>query len=294
MRHVTAAALLLAATPAFADAEKLVRFDDATVFFATALGKQVDVRFSGSFAAAHFAKADFDGLVLSEMLDGKVCFFDRAGGINPEDARLKDIARADQGDVCVPRAEVSARYVPMAEAGAPASPFYATDKARCGWSWKTGAGIGMWAEDCKFDTGLWSVAYDAKADVFSLSVDGGEPYPVLRQFHKKPQDGPEALLPSLRQAGLIPDDGDCQFAPHTDQKSPAGWSLWEIAPVGKRKEAFDALPKDEVPDPPCGEVGYAADSIGFFMISDTHPERILYVNLGQDGTMFDPFTITLN
>ena len=31
----------------------------------------------------------------------------------------------------------------------------------------------------------------------------------------------------------------------------------------------------------------------FFMISAEHPERILHVDLGQDGTMFDPYSMRL-
>lgn len=293
MKHALAAALLLAATPALAGEAKLIGFDDAAAFFPSALGKQIDVRFSDAFTAAHFGKADFDGLILSELPDGKACFFGRDQGLDPDEAKLKDIARADQGDVCVPASEVSVRFTPQEVAGAPPSPFYTTDKEHCGWSWKTGAGIGVWTEDCKFDTGTWAVSYDAKNDLFSLSVDGGDPFPVLRQFRKKPQEGPEALLPAFRKAGLIPGDTECQFAPSTEQKGPAGWSFWEIAPVGKRKEAFDAQPQDEIPEPPCGDVGYAVDYIGFFMISDAHPDRVLYVNLGQDGTMIDPFSIAL-
>ena len=45
-----------------------------------------------------------------------------------------------------------------------------------------GKGIGLWTEQCKFDTGLWDVVYDAARDLFALRVDGGEPYAVLRQF----------------------------------------------------------------------------------------------------------------
>ena len=293
MKQLFALAVLAAATPAWAGDATLIRFDDAATYFPPALGKQVDVRFSEAMTAAHFTAADFDGLVVSELPEGKVCFFGRDKGLDPVAPKLQDIGRADQGDICVPRSEVSVRFVPQRIEGAPPSPFYATDKKNCSWVWKTGKGIGIWSEACKFDSGSWTISYDDRKDVFSLSVDGGEPFPVLRQFRKKADEGPEALLPELRKAGLIPDDSDCQFAPSTEQKGPPGWSFWEIAPVGKRKEAFDALPQDEIPDPPCGEVGYAVDFVGFFMVSETHPDRVLYVNLGQDGTMFDPFTIAL-
>ncbi len=100
------------------------------------------------------------------------------------------------------------------------------------------------------------------------------------------------LLPMLRGKALIPDDSECIFAPADSDERPPGWELFEIVPIGKRKELFDGQPQDEVPEPPCGIVGYAVDYVGFFMVPAAHRDRIYHVDLGQDGTMFDPFTIT--
>ena len=268
-------------------------FADANTFFPAALGKQVDIRFSPAFAAAHFDKTDFDAVVLSELPEGKACFFGKDQGLDPDADKLKDISRSDQGDVCVPASEVSVRFTPQAADGAPPVPFYATDKKACSWSWLKGKDIGLWAERCTLGSGTWTVAYDEKNDWFTLNTNDSEPYPVLRQFRKNAGDPPDALLPSLRKAGLIPDDDECKFQPSDSGNPPKGWTLWEIAPVGKKKEAFDALPDDEVPDPPCGELGYAVDYIGFFMIPDAHKDRMIHVDLGQDGTMFDPFSVTV-
>jgi len=282
-----------AATPALAADEALLRFDDANTYFPPALGKQVNVRFDQAFATTHFGKTDFDALVVSELPDGKVCFFGRDKAADPADPKLEGIARPDYRDECFDRSLVAARYVPQEAEGAPRVPFYATGKKECEWSWKTGGGIGVWTENCKFETGNWRVDYDEAHDYFSLRVDESEPFPVLRLFRKKPEEGLDTLLTGFRAKGLIPGDEECRFQPAANDQKIPGWSFWEIMPVGKRKEAFDALPKDEVPEPPCGDIGYAVDYVGFFMIPDGHPDRVLYVNLGQDGTMFDPFTISI-
>ena len=42
-----------------------------------------------------------------------------------------------------------------------------------------------------------------------------------------------------------------------------------------------------------GKLGYAVDSVGFFMVKDDAPDRVLYANLGQDGTMIDLASIRL-
>ena len=294
MRRLLALLLTLAAVPpAFAAGERVIRFDDPATYFPAALGKQIDVRFSPAFTGARLPRSDLNRLILSELPEGQACFFGADQGLDPDDPKLAGLARPEQGDVCVPRAEVSARYVPLEASGAPPSPFYATDKLACSWHWVIGKGIGAWAESCKFETGSWEVQYDPQNDYFTLSVDSSSAYPVLRQFHKKPEDGPEVLLPELRKAGLIPDDDLCQFAPAENQAGPQGWSLWEIVPVGSRKEEFEQLPDDEMPEPPCGEIGYAVDYVGFFMISNSHKDRVLFVNLGQDGNMFDAFSIAL-
>jgi hypothetical protein len=294
MKALLAALVFVAvAQPAAQAAEKLIPFSDPAVYFPPVLGKQVNIRFSDAFASGHFGKSDFDGVIVSDLTDGKVCFFGHDQGLDPDDPKLKDIARPDQADICVPRSEVAVRYAPTEAADAPPTPFYATDKKACTWSWKRGRDIGIWAEDCNFDSSQWNVVYDEKNDLFALTVAGSDPFSVLRQFHKKPEEGLEALLPGLRKAGLIPDDNECQFAPSTDQVGPPGWSLFEIVPTGKRKEQYDAQPGDDIPDAPCGELGYGVDFVGFFMVPDTHKDRVIYVNLGQDGTMFDPFTIAL-
>jgi hypothetical protein len=196
------------------------------------------------------------------------------------------------GDVCVPIAEVSVRLPPsVAAPGAPVAPFYATDARDCSWVWKTGKGLGLWTEQCKFDTGLWDVVYDEARDLFALRVDAGEPYPVLRQFREP--GGAPALLPALKKQGLVLDDAECVMAKVEDQPAPQGWTAWQVVPTGKRKAAFDSVVQVEVPEPPCGEFGYRVDLIGFFMVNDARPDRVLYVNLGQDGTMIDLASITL-
>ena len=66
-----------------------------------------------------------------------------------------------------------------------------------------------------------------------------------------------------------------------------------MVPTGKKKEAFDAVVQVEIPEPPCGELGFTVDAVSFFMASKEKPGRVLFANLGQDGTMIDLASITL-
>ncbi len=283
--------LALASSSALAE-ERLIPSDDPSLDLRWALGKQVNVRFADSIVKGRLPRADYDGVVLSDLPDGKICFFDRPQGLDADAPGLSALARSAEGDVCAARTEVQVKVPEAGSGGIPAVPFYATDKKACTWQWKAGKGIGLWTEDCTFDTGRWNVVYDEANDWFALQVNGADPFPVLRQF--RAPGGMEGLLPELKSKGLVLDDAECVVAPSTDQPVPDGWSEWEVVPAGKRKEAYDASPADEVPEPPCGELGLAVDFIGFFMAAKDHPGRILYVNLGQDGTMIDLPSITLS
>jgi len=292
MKHALVLSTLILATPALA-AEKTIRLDDANTNFAAALGKQVTLVFSPALGAKYFSKAEYPNTTLTDLTDAQVCFYGRDSGLDPDDAKFKAIARDGQGDICAARSDVSVKYEAQEISGATPQPFFQTDTGFCKWAWKTGKGIGLWAEDCKFDTGLYAVSYDEKTDSFMQSVDGNDPYAVLRQFHKKPEEGPDALLPQLKAAKLVPDDDECKFQPGEAAKNFGTWITYDIMPLGKRKEIYDASPSDEIPDPPCGELGVAVDFQAYFMIDSRHPDRVLYVNLGQDGSMFDPFSISL-
>lgn len=286
---ILVAAALMAANPS----ERVVRLDDPAIYLPPALGKQVNVRFSERFAAGRLDRSDFDGVVLTELRDGKVCLLDREAGLESGQPALRDLEHGPAGDVCVALADVSVRFTPQEVAEAPPMPFYSTDHASCQWVWKTGGGIGVWTEDCTFETGHWAVNFDLASGSFALSVDDGDPFPVLRIFEKKTDDWSGVLLAELRKAGLVPDDDECRFEEAHNTQKIRGWTFWEIVPTGARKKAFEATPTDEVPQPPCGEVGMAADSISFFMIPDARPDRVIHVNLGQDGTLIDPFTIVV-
>jgi hypothetical protein len=292
MKHALILSALILATPALA-AEKTLRFDDAGTYFPAGIGRQVTLVFAPGMVSKYFPNTTYGNVTLSDLPDGQVCFYSTESGLDPADAKFKDIARKDQNDMCVARADVSVKYDAQEIAGATPQPFFQTDAQNCKWSWKTGKGIGLWAEDCKFESGSFVVTYDAGKDAFMLGADGSDAYAVVRQFYKKAEEGPDALLPDFKAKGLIPNDDECRFAPSDVVKPFGAWQIFEILPTGKRKETFDAAPSDEIPEPPCGQIGEAVDSLAYFMIDQRHPDRVLYLDLGQDTPLFDPTSISL-
>lgn len=293
MKHALPAVLAVTLlTAAAARAETgWVAAGDALARLKPALGKQVDVRFSESFAKDRLPAREIEGVVVTELPEGKICLFGQGKGLEPTAPAFASFAGPEGGgDICVPIADVEVRELAKATDGEPPAPFYATDKKACQWAWVQGRDMGLWTERCRFDTGLWEVSYDAAEDRFALSVDRGQPYRVLQQFHAA---SAAALLPELKAKGLVLDDAECVMAQVADQPVPEGWTAYQVVPTGKRKEAFDSVVQIEVPDPPCGELGYRVDSIGFFMAKEGAPGRVFYANLGQDGTMIDLASLTL-
>jgi hypothetical protein len=191
-----------------------------------------------------------------------------------------------------------------AAAQQPPRPSESTDPDHCLWRWWSGAlpmggSVGAWTEACEFATGLWELDFDGALPGFWLTVDGHEQMPVIQVFAKAADADIAAILPELRRRGYIPDDEECVFKPASEEtlktigSAPRTLAYFEIMPTGARFAALEATPADEVPEPPCGAYGWSTHGVRAFMSDVSHPDRIVYIDLGQDGTFFDPKTVTL-
>lgn len=183
--------------------------------------------------------------------------------------------------------------LPTGAAAQPPMPSESSVPGACTWHWKAGAGLGIWTERCVLETGVWEPQFDAALRGFVLTVDGEAQGTILQVFDKGAEEGIAAILPELRARGFLPDDDECRFEPAAIRPAPRTVAFYEIRPTGKRLEAFEATPDDEVPEPPCGAYGWGTHGVRYFMTDTRFPDRAIYVNTGQDGTMFDDRTITL-
>jgi hypothetical protein len=189
-------------------------------------------------------------------------------------------------------------------AQAPPMPSDSTDPEKCIWEWKQdalpdGGSIGVWAERCRFDSRVWAPSFNPDLPGFELTIDGHPEFTVIQVFAKPAEADVSAILPELRERGYIPDDDECIFEPASDATpqtigpAPRTRAFYEIMPTGARLEAFEATPSDEVPDPPCGRYGWSTHGVRFFMTDLAYPIGVIYMDLGQDGALFDPATIRL-
>jgi hypothetical protein len=180
-----------------------------------------------------------------------------------------------------------------AHAQPPPQPTGSSVPGKCTWEWKTGGGVGIWAERCDLETGVWEPRYEPNLHGFVLTVDGEDQTTILQVFEKLAAEDVAVILPTLRERGYIPDDDDCVFEPDSDRPASGTRNYFTIMPTGKRQEAFEATPDDEVPEPPCGDYGWSTHGVRYFFTDSRFPEWVIYVNIGPDGTMFDATTITL-
>lgn len=276
-------------------ADKILPLSDPSINVRAPIGKQATLVFSDALKAKYFPEGTYAGLVISEFNDTQICFNSDGGKLNSDDPKFKTIARTDSSDLCVNRSEVSAKYDAQDIAGATPQPFYVSSVANCKSVWKTGKGIGLWAEDCNFGGEHWTLNYNEADDAFVLgNGTTANNVAIIRQFHKKASDGLAVLLPELRAKKFIPDDDECKFEVSKGKAKIPHMTIYDIMPTGKRKEEYDKAPQDEIPDPPCGDLGFAVDFQAYFMIDDRTPDRVLYLNEGQDVPMFDAYSFKLN
>ena len=175
----------------------------------------------------------------------------------------------------------------------PPQPAGSTVPGSCAWEWKTGGGLGIWAERCDLKTGVWEPRYEPNLHGFVLTIDGEDQETILQVFTKRADEDVAGILPTLRERGHIPDDEDCVFQADGDRPASGTRSYFTIMPTGARLAAFEATPPDEVPEPPCGDYGWSTHGVRYFFTDSRFPEWVIYVNTGQDGTMFDDATVTL-
>lgn len=191
-----------------------------------------------------------------------------------------------------------------AAAQQPPEPTHSTSAQDCRWQWLSGAlpmggSIGAWTERCELPTGLWELEYTATLPGFWLTIDNETRIPVIHVFEKPADAGIEAVLPALRAGGHIPDDDECVFAPASEWtlKSagpmPRTQAALEIVPIGARLAAIEATPDDEVPEPQCGDYGSSTHGTRYFVTDTRHPDKVVYLDLGQDGMMFDQSSVTI-
>lgn len=148
------------------------------------------------------------------------------------------------------------------------------------------------AWSCPLSTGRWHVRAEPARPGFALWVDDTRQATVVHAVPRAAGAPLSSVVRTLAADGLVPAD-DCVFVRVRDRAVPRGARAYEIRPTRARLAALRATPRDQVPEPPCGEYGWSTHGVRWFVADPAHPRWVVYVNQGQDGTLIDPATLAI-
>lgn len=144
---------------------------------------------------------------------------------------------------------------------------------------------------CRYATGRWHLRVEPALPGLALWRDDTRVDTVLQLFPRRPGEPISAILPVLRAQGAIPNDAECILMPAQMGPAPRTVTHYQVRPIGERLRRLEATPKDEIPDPPCGDYGASTHGVRYFIDDLREPRWVVYVNEGQDGTLVDPRSI---
>ena len=168
----------------------------------------------------------------------------------------------------------------------------AAPASACQWQWLEAGPLRVRVEDCRHATGHWRVRHDPDLPGLALWRDGERVQTVLHWLRKPESADVRAVMATLQAGGHVPPGEDCVFREVPGPVQPAGTRRHEIRPAGERLKAFEATPRDQVPDPPCGAYGWSTHGVRYFLTDARQPGWVLFVDIGQDGTQVDPASIS--
>jgi hypothetical protein len=148
------------------------------------------------------------------------------------------------------------------------------------------------------------VRCDARKITFSLRgaglvlhySDGGDEETLVEVHALEAGESLEAGMRRLWAAGASPAEREhCKLEPYRDSTPPAGVKRYTFLPDATYAKQLEAgTDPGDIPEPPCGERGFAPDGVQYF---ETHPNSkvraFLFVQAGQDEPLFDEQSLQL-
>jgi hypothetical protein len=157
-------------------------------------------------------------------------------------------------------------------------------------------GLDAWVQRCDFG-GRKIDLFVQKNSVMMRYSDGGDPEALIDVTDLKADETPEAGIRRIfaertKDAKLV---AQCVLAPYDGDKPPAGVKRFNFVPNAALKKELDATADPgDIPEPPCGDWGYAPDSVEYFEAQPASGARkVMFVRAGQDEPLFDEKTLHL-
>jgi hypothetical protein len=150
----------------------------------------------------------------------------------------------------------------------------------CTWEYFTlSKRIGLWSESCNFEGTIWTLKSTVAQDALALIINGSHERTAIQVLPKSAAQSIEVLKEK------VGGPEGCMFQKN-DAQSTATRSVYELVPTGGTKRAFE-LSKLELPPDPCGQYGISASGQRVFEIWSGHEDTVLFLNYGQEGSLFE-------
>lgn len=174
----------------------------------------------------------------------------------------------------------------------PVFPEQPTQKARQGFKWEivSGAGLQFWAQrdsqTCVVTDGLLEGAV-----VKHTGRSRSDGRPVIKIFHIEDGDIDD-VLDQLEESPGWNSEETCKFKEvDCDRK---GVTRYVLVPTGDYADRFEAAmeAKEAIPST-CNGWGVGNSGRRYFEIHDSHPDKAIFMEIGQEQPLFDPESIVL-
>lgn len=172
----------------------------------------------------------------------------------------------------------------------PAMPDWQTDAHNCSWHWRDGGNTGLWAETCRFNGAIWQVMWDDDIAAFVTKNDDTVIGLAVQAFTLSSGASIAALSETLVDAGSLDANHACIWQAIALRPAPRTMAFHVLTPMGQA--AVSPTVSGDIPDPACGPYGASTHGVRYFMTDMRWPDRVIFVEEGQERPMFDPASIT--
>lgn len=198
------------------------------------------------------------------------------------------VARPDQGTAPIEEITIEESYESgtgprIADTTVNPKPTYQTQG--CTWKWYQIRDIGLWAEECVFNGMRWGLSRHADGDKLDLVIGGKVERVAVQVFQKPSASSIESIVP---QIGV--DAPKACLMQKNDAQSTETRTVYEFAPTGALKRTFET--SKDIPEDPCGPFGISASGQRIFEVWEGHENTVIFLNYGQDGSLFEYETLT--
>lgn len=154
------------------------------------------------------------------------------------------------------------------------------------WEQVSGSGIKFWAQT----NGNISVVTDPVLPGARIMRDGSTSTPVIRVFNLPNKDINDVLNILKNESGWS-DEEQCAFKEVKSER--AGVKRYTLSPTGKAAEELKERGKNEPICETCAGWGMWNSGIRYFEIHSTHPDKAIFMEIGQDAPLFDEKSIVI-